>query len=193
MIRRSLLRREGVTAGGRRFLLRPTRGEDAEALVRLRDAVAAEREFIAAVPGERSVVEEGLALAGLLAEGGLSLTLEVDGGVAGHLLVHRRNEPGETSIGDVAIIVENAHRGAGLGRALMETAIDWSRRVGLEKLCLGVFTGNQRAISLYRSLGFREEGTQHTRVHLPDGERELLLMGLRLEDRLGAPWYPPVR
>ena len=40
----------------------------------------------------------------------------------------------------------------------MEMAIDWGRAVGLAKLSLRVFPDNGRAIALYRSLGFEDEG-----------------------------------
>lgn len=179
-VRSALLRRQGTTRDGRELLLRPTRETDALALVALLDAVAAEREFIAAVPGERSVAEEQLALAALLSLGGLSIVVEVEANIAGHLVVHRGVAPDEANSGDVAIIVANQNRGAGVGRLLMETAIDWGRAVGLSRLHLGVFSSNDRAIALYRSLGFVDDGVRSAHVKLPDGERDLLLMSLRL-------------
>jgi ribosomal protein S18 acetylase RimI-like enzyme len=149
-------------------------------LVELRDSIAAEGELIAAAPGDRSVVEEELALAAILSQGGLSLTLEVDGEVAGHLLVRRLYGRLDTDTAEIAIAVHNSARGAGLGRALMETAIDWARAVRLSKLSLGVFPSNSRAIRLYRSLGFVDETLVPQPVALPIGTRELLLMGLTL-------------
>jgi RimJ/RimL family protein N-acetyltransferase len=178
--RRALLRREGVTRDGRPFLIRPAASDDAPALVALRDAVAAEGDLIAATPGERSVVEEELSLTTLVREGGLPLTLVVDGEIAGQLLVSRRNERFHSHVGEVAIIVSNVYRGQGLGRALMETAIDWGRAVGVAKLSLSVFTTNHRAIALYRSLGFEEEGVRRAQVLLADGSRDVMLMALHL-------------
>ena len=179
-VRSALLRRQGTTRDGRELLLRPTRESDAAALVALLDAVAEEREFIAAVPGERSAAEEQLALTALLSEGGLSIVVEVEANIAGHLVVHRGVAPHEAHSGDIAIIVANQYRGAGVGRLLMETAIDWGRAVGLSRLHLGVFSSNHRAISLYRSVGFVEDGVRSAHVKLPDGQRDLLLMSLRL-------------
>ena len=178
--RLALLRREGTTGDGRSFLIRPAAAEDAAALVALRDEVAAEGGLIAATPGERSTLEEELSLTTLVGEGGLPLTLVVGGEVSGQLLVSRRRERYHSHLGEVAIIVNNRCRGLGLGRRLMETAVDWARAVGLTKLSLAVFTTNERAIRLYRSMGFEEEGTRRAHVLLPDGPRDILVMALHL-------------
>ena len=172
-----------MTKDGRRFLIRPTSTGDADALVAMRNEVAAEGDFIAAAPGDRSSLEEHLTLSSLLTEGGLSLTLELDDRVAGHLTARRLGDtPGVSpaSVAEIAIAVHKSARGMGLGRALMETAIDWARAVRLSKLALGVFPSNQRAISLYRSLGFVDEGMLPRRIVMPDGERDLMVMGLPL-------------
>ncbi len=179
---RALLRREGTSRDGRRWLVRPTRpDEDAAALVAVRDEVAAEGGMIAGIPGERSVLEESLALANLLAAGGLALTLEVDDQVCGHLMVHRRRGPYESHLGDLSIALGAACRGQGLGRALIEIAVDWARAVGMGKLTLSVFPGNTRALALYRSCGFEEEGVLRGHVRLPSGDADLVVMGLRLQ------------
>lgn len=179
-VRAALLRREGATRDGRTYLIRPAAREDAPGLVALRDAIAAEGDVIAATPGERSVVEEELSLSTLLAQGGLALTLVVAGDVAGQLLVSRHAERYQAHVGEVAILVSNTCRGQGLGRLLLETAVDWARAVGIAKLALAVFTTNARAIALYRSLGFAEEGTRRGQIRLPQGARDILLMALHL-------------
>jgi len=95
-------------------------------------------------------------------------------------MVQRRAGRHYAHVGEIAILVSNAQRGAGLGRALMEMAIDWARAVGLAKLSLRVFPDNERAIALYRSLGFRDEGLVRGEVRMPSGDRDMLLMGLAL-------------
>jgi RimJ/RimL family protein N-acetyltransferase len=178
---RPLLRREGVSRDGRAWLIRPTRpDEDAAELVAIRDEVAAEGELMAAVPGERTVLEESLALANLLSGGGLAITLEVEGSIAGNLMVERRRGPYEQHRGDLSISIRSGYRGAGLGRALIDTALDWARAVGLRKLSLGVFPGNAAAVALYRASGFVEEGVLRSHLHLPAGDRDLVVMGLLL-------------
>lgn len=75
--------------------------------------------------------------------------------------------------------VNRAWRDRGVGRALLLILIAWAEQhPALEKLCLQVFATNTRAIALYTSLGFREEGRQVRGVKMEAGEyRDVLLMG----------------
>lgn len=175
-----VLRREGVTPSGRPYVIRPSRDDDAPALAALIDAVAAEGELIAAVPGEPDTMEQSAQLVSIVLDGGLTLTLEVGGKPAGHVMVQRRAGRHYAHVGEIAILVSNEERGVGLGRSLMEMAIAWGRMVGLAKLSLRVFPDNRRAVELYRSLGFQEEGLVKGEVRMPSGDRDMLLMGLAL-------------
>jgi ribosomal protein S18 acetylase RimI-like enzyme len=177
---RPALRREGTTRGGRPYVIRPSQDADAPGLAALIDAVAGEGELIAAVPGEPDTIEQSSRLVSIVLEGGLTLTLEVDGVPQGHVMVQRRAGGHYAHVGEIAILVSNEQRGAGLGRLLMETAIEWGRVVGLAKLSLRVFPDNRRAIALYRSLGFQDEGLVRGEVRMPSGDRDMLLMGLAL-------------
>jgi RimJ/RimL family protein N-acetyltransferase len=176
-----LLRRSGRTRAGVDYSIRPAAAEDSPALVALRDAIAAERRWVAAEPGERTVLEESLGLASLLTHGGLALVAEVDDRVVGQLAVHRRPGRYELHVGEVSLTVHRDHRDQGLGRALLETAADWARAVRLRKLALGVFPDNLRAIALYRSVGFVEEGLLCAHVRIGGEERDLIVMGLLLD------------
>ena len=72
------------------------------------------------------------------------------------------------------------HRGRGLGRALVGAVIDAARRAGLEKIELSVYASNVPALSLYRSVGFVEEGRK-VRGRKVDGRYDdVILMGLPL-------------
>lgn len=175
-----VLRREGTTRAGRPFVIRPSRDTDAPELAALIDAVAAEGEFLVAVPGEPDTIEQSARLVSIVMEGGVSLSLEVDGAMAGNLMIHRRAGRHYAHVAEIAIVVSNAHRREGLGRLLMEMGIAWSRAVGIAKLSLQVFPDNAGAIALYRSLGFIDEGVARGEVRMPSGERDLLLMALAL-------------
>ena len=67
----------------------------------------------------------------------------------------------------LGIGIERSHRGAGLGRRLMQTAIDFSReQPGLDWLELHAFGHNAPGLSLYRSLGFEEIGRVRDRFRI---------------------------
>lgn len=59
-----------------------------------------------------------------------------------------------------------AYRGQGLGRRLLQAALDHARQIGAEKVELSVYTTNAPAIALYRRCGFNEIGViRHYRKH----------------------------
>lgn len=60
--------------------------------------------------------------------------------------------------GQLGIIVLRNYWGQGIGRKLLETLIRWADANGIIKITLEVDTLNTRAINLYKSLGFIEEG-----------------------------------
>jgi GNAT superfamily N-acetyltransferase len=58
----------------------------------------------------------------------------------------------------VSMWVDPAHRGRGLGRSLVQAVIDWARGRGARVVNLWATDGNEPAIALYRSCGFRPTG-----------------------------------
>lgn len=82
----------------------------------------------------------------------------------------------------VEIMVDPEARGRGVGRRLMQAAVDRARARGvLRKLNLQVMAHNHVAIGLYRALGFVEEGRRVAEYRFPDGSyRDELLMALHL-------------
>ena len=69
----------------------------------------------------------------------------------------------------IGIFILQRYCGIGLGRQLMEYAIENARKTELEQLKLGVFDDNVAAIRLYEKLGFREWGREPHAFKLKDG------------------------
>nr|WP_269768977.1 GNAT family N-acetyltransferase [Caballeronia calidae] len=64
------------------------------------------------------------------------------------------------NVGSCMLCVREDMRGQGIGRALLEQGITWAQQsLGLMRLELHVWADNWRAINLYQSLGFLQEGT----------------------------------
>jgi ribosomal protein S18 acetylase RimI-like enzyme len=54
------------------------------------------------------------------------------------------------------IRLDERFRGRGYGKAAMEFAEEEARRLGVGRVALNVFGGNEVARNLYRSLGYQE-------------------------------------
>jgi ribosomal protein S18 acetylase RimI-like enzyme len=54
------------------------------------------------------------------------------------------------------VVVQEAHRGRGLGRRLTEAAVAEARKMGADGVVLQVYEDNPGALQLYTDLGFRE-------------------------------------
>ena len=57
---------------------------------------------------------------------------------------------------ELGMIVAATHRGRGIGRALIESAVSWASNAGKSGLRLRVFPDNDAALALYRGTGFVE-------------------------------------
>jgi GNAT superfamily N-acetyltransferase len=71
-------------------------------------------------------------------------------------------ERGMAEIGSV--VVDEAHRGQGLGRRIVAGLMSWARAMHCHSAYLQVDQKNAVALSLYRSLGYRELYAYETRV-----------------------------
>lgn len=80
------------------------------------------------------------------------------GAIVGHVDLRARPEPSTAHRALLGIGILAAHRGRGLGRRLMEVAIEWARTQPLAWIDLATFAENTAALALYRKLGFVETG-----------------------------------
>ncbi|RGN67185.1 GNAT family N-acetyltransferase [Streptococcus anginosus] len=82
-------------------------------------------------------------------------------------------------IGQVFIVVKRAFWNQGLGKLLLEEAIDWAENSGvIRRLELTVQVRNERAVHLYQAFGFEIEGIQKRGAYLAEGKfLDVYLMG----------------
>jgi ribosomal protein S18 acetylase RimI-like enzyme len=76
-----------------------------------------------------------------------------------------RDRPGLGAIQNLGVVA--AHRGKGLGTALLLKALDGFRRCGLGRVYLEATAQNRSAVQLYRRLGFRCRKTLYRAVEVP--------------------------
>jgi GNAT superfamily N-acetyltransferase len=84
---------------------------------------------------------------------GVLFVAEVDGEVAGCVAAHRW---GASVCEMKRLFVREGFRGAGCGRALVESIIAWARNAGYERILLDTLPVMDQAQRLYARLGFRE-------------------------------------
>jgi putative acetyltransferase len=144
------------------FIIRPVKIEDAVFIneIRRQDGV---RENIMSITSERVTKTQSL-INGLTDNNHMLVAeIEEDGlkrvvGIAS-LSVNTSNRVRHSA--SIGIMVVKEYHSMGIGRALMTNLIDiadnWLMLIRIE---LGVFTDNEKAINLYKSLGFEIEGTK---------------------------------
>jgi len=166
--------REVALASGRRALIRGAVPGDAARVGALTTAVWTEEpSYNITAPGEVELTEEHEAAwirAHLDDPAQLLLVAEADGRIVGVLNCEagaRRRLAHAASFG---VSVAADWRDGGLGRALIGALLDWAgAHPRIERMGLSVLASNARAIHLYTSLGFVEEGRGHRAIKYADG------------------------
>jgi putative acetyltransferase len=146
--------------------IRPIRMEDARAIneIRTMDGV---RENIMALTSERITRAESM-ISGLTPNDHMFVAEVEENGVkrvVGVCGLNVNQSPRTRHSASLGLMINRDYQGKGIGRALLNKVVDladnWLMLIRLE---LGVFTDNERAINLYKSLGFEIEGTKRCAI-----------------------------
>src|SRR4029077_10180277 len=139
---------------------RHAEGSDASELVALAAAIGGEpggwllpRESWRPVPDERRYLK-----AVRRHNDAAVLVAADDDRIVGRLSLARDPHPASAHVADLGMLGAATHRRQGIGRALLEAAVAWSRVAQVSKLELHVFPWNEPAIQLYEAFGFEREG-----------------------------------
>ena len=145
-----------------KVVVRRAQPGDAGALVALAEAVASEPEgWLISDGAWRSPGEERRFLRALRRYSDAAVfvaELPTSGELVGRLSLGRDPHPASRHVADLGLMVASEHRRRGIGKALLDQAVDWARDAGVRKLELHVFPHNEAAIALYERFGFRREG-----------------------------------
>jgi RimJ/RimL family protein N-acetyltransferase len=163
-----------ISKNGLRYTIRNPKPEDAEGVLSLAKTVADEKEFQVTEADEfiMTAEQEGEWLNKLnSSESDLALVVELDGKVIGFLDFHcnnRRRRLAHTGSFGMSILRE--YRDQKIGTALIETLLTWATKSEqIEKVSLVVLATNERAIQVYKNLGFIEEGRRIKEVKVGPG------------------------
>jgi RimJ/RimL family protein N-acetyltransferase len=164
-------------------VIRPIREADARAFLELSNALDAESDFRLLEPGERrTTVQEEQEIIRRVQESANDaiLVAEVEGRLVGYVAAlggkHRRNQ----HVAVVVVSVLERCWGQGIGTQLLEALEVWARERTVHRLELTVMVHNDRAIGLYRKMGFEVEGRKRDALRVGDQYADEFCMAKRI-------------
>jgi ribosomal protein S18 acetylase RimI-like enzyme len=166
---------------GRRVIVRLAAYADAAAIAATERATSGTPGLLVGRPGEIPL-EAYAAKIRELSTRGRYVVAELDGHVIGHAFLDPFEMIANAHVFRLTVVVHPGHVGRRIGRTLLDDLLAWGAtdpRVG--KVELLVRATNDRAMHLYRAVGFLEEGRFRQRVRLPDGS---------FVDDIAMAWFP---
>ncbi len=176
--------REILLKDGRPCILRNGTGSDATEIYRSFNLTHGETEFLLSYPDENSFdipQEERFLTEKEQGEREIELCAVLEGrivGTAGIEAVGTKDKV--THRASFGISIEKAFWGLGIGLALTQACIECARAAGYSQLELDVVGTNERAISLYKGIGFVEYGRNPRGFRTRGGVWQTLIL-MRLE------------
>jgi len=140
---------------------REARIEDAKALLNYKKQVYSESEFLSRSGDEYncSVEEEVQGIEKIHCTENALTWLAIEGEIiVGCLNIRPDSLSRLKHSASIGVSVRAAYRGKGVGKMLMNKAITFFNESTLHRLELTVVKDNDRAVTLYKKLGFEEEG-----------------------------------
>ena len=168
--------------------LREAAREDAAALIAFLNQVGGESDYMTLDEAGILMTEEQMAAFirhQAQADNQLYLLALLNGEIAGLVSITADFHERIRHIGQVFLVVKKAFWNQGLGRILLEEALDWAEGSGvLRRLELSVQVRNERAVHLYQDLGFEIEGLQKRGAYLKEGIfLDVYLMGKLIDEK----------
>lgn len=178
---------EYLLRDGQKLIVRNPKIGDEQGLIDHMKAVDGETKFLAREPGEFSFTleqEREFIESSINNENTFFLVGEIDGKIIANcsvgIVMNNKRYLHRAAIG-IAVRKDYWHKG--IGKRMMEECIKWCREKGVEQLELEVVTQNNRAISMYESIGFQIQGTKKHALKYGDGSyADEYLMTLFLND-----------
>lgn len=155
-------------------VIRTAKLEDASSILQIQKRVVAEgmflttstAEFDKTVEQHRSWIEKVLDN-----DKETLLVAETSKGIVGWIVFLSSNRIRLSHTGAFGMMVDKDFRNKGIGKLLIEDLLRWAEsNPFIEKVSLGVFSTNERAIALYKKMGFKEEGRKIKEFKMNNGE-----------------------
>lgn len=167
------------------ILIRPAKIEDAGAIVAAERAIAEEPGYFCSHPSELTVENVINTISAFRSGRGVYLVAESDGKLVGHAFLEPQRLQSLCHVADLHIAVHLGWQKKGIGTKLLKHLIEWAKKSGsILKIQLNVRASNLAAISLYKKMGFEEEGRLKNRVKVKESYIDDIIMGLSLTEKI---------
>ena len=107
----------------------------------------------------------------------------VDDKVVGWCDISSLNRPVFAHSGSLGMGIIAEYRGQGIGKKLMQIALEKAKEIGLTRVELGLREENTRAIEMYKKFGFVIEGIKRNACKVGDIYSNDLVMGLLFDEK----------
>lgn len=176
-----IINRQEFDVKGLHYRVRSAVVRDAQALSELRLQIDGETENLDREPGEAFIDAPGferLIQVDTESPRNLFLVAVVDERIVGFSRCEGSNLKRFSHRVEFGIAVLKDFWGYGIGRNLLQQSVAWADSNGIRKIVLQVVETNEKAMSLYSSLGFEVEGIlRNDRVHADGKSYNTVVMG----------------
>jgi RimJ/RimL family protein N-acetyltransferase len=162
------------------YTIVPTSEEHIDGFWAALDSVARERKYITFVEGPpiqslRNFVGNNIK------QNAVQFVALVDGRVVGWCDISKSDRIVFQHTGTLGVGVIQEYRGNGIGKALIEAALDKARAIGLTRVELQVRDNNAHALEIYKKFGFQIEGVKKKAILLDGVYEDSICMALLRE------------
>lgn len=167
-----IVKERRLQLGGHELLLRNAREEDAQRLIDYLKTTSGETRFLIREPDEVTMTQEDerrFIRRQNESERDVMVLAFYDGEFAGNASLMGMGPSRYRHRAGVAIALYQAYTGLGIGRAMIEALLAIAKECGIEQVELEVVADNERAIALYKKLGFEVYGTMPRNMKYRDG------------------------
>ncbi|MEI4828758.1 GNAT family protein [Bacillus sp. FJAT-53711] len=155
------------------MFIREATEKDAEGILYIRKSIISQNEFFL-VTSEEFHVDIEMQRKKIITnsqQGGVTFVAEDGERIVGFLVFTRNSMKRLNHTGSFGIGILDNYRNQGIGTKMLLQLIDWSKtQDGIEKICLGVLSTNERAINVYEKIGFKEEGREKRQIKFKNGQ-----------------------
>jgi len=165
------------------LIIRPVDLDDARNIINLQQDIDAESDFMLFGKDERKMTVQSIRKRigeWKKSENSGMFVGILNGEFAGFLVMIAGPSPRSRHRASLVVGVRKAYYGKSVGSSLMAKAESWAQEVGITRLELTVVEENERAISVYKKMGYEIEGTRVNALYINDEYVNELYMGKNL-------------